>query len=184
KVSPLGVGIVAVDISSEHQATLVGLADVEVTGTEGNNVVDQRLYPFRDERLHHVTLDRQAQACHGGKSGTTAGDGQPHLIGADRSSRRLNTGDVAVRNAKAGDFAVLDNIDAASIRGSCVSPHNGVMPRRAGAPLEQTAVDRKPRVVEIEIGYQRPYFIPIKQFRVDAVKAHGVAASGKRVSLK
>src|SRR5216684_2711347 len=40
------------------------------------------------------------------------------------------------------------------------------------------------RVVEIEIGHQRSYLIPIQQFRVNTVKAHGVAAAGKRVSLK
>jgi len=34
QIAPLGVGIVAVYISAEHQATLVGLADVEVSSAK------------------------------------------------------------------------------------------------------------------------------------------------------
>ena len=43
QVAALRIRVVAVDVAAEHQPALVRLADVEVPGAEGDDVVDQRL---------------------------------------------------------------------------------------------------------------------------------------------
>src|SRR5882757_2532708 len=47
EVAALGVGVVAVDIAAEHQAALVGLADIEVPRPEGDDAGNERLDRFR-----------------------------------------------------------------------------------------------------------------------------------------
>ena len=46
---------------------------------------------------------------------------------------------------KAGDLAVLDDVDAACVRGARKAPGDGVVTRDAGARLEEGARDREAR---------------------------------------
>ena len=77
KVSALSIGIVAIEVAAEDQAALIGLADVEVAGTECHDAIDGRLDALGDESLDDVALDRQAQPRHRRKSRGVAGDRQP-----------------------------------------------------------------------------------------------------------
>ena len=65
QVAPLGVGIVAVDIATEHQSTLVRLADVEMACAERYHAGNERLDWLRHKGLDDVALDRQREPGHG-----------------------------------------------------------------------------------------------------------------------
>ena len=132
----------------------------------------------------HVALDRQAQTGHRRKPRGVAGDREPDLSGADRAARRLDGGDAPVADDEAGHLAILDDVDAAPVGGPGVAPDDCVVARRAAAALQQAAVDRKPRIVVIEERQHRPDLTAVEQFRVDAVKPHGVAAAGEGVTLR
>jgi len=45
-------------MGAEHESALVRLADVEVSGTVGQNDIEHRLDAFAHEGLQHVALDR------------------------------------------------------------------------------------------------------------------------------
>jgi hypothetical protein len=45
QIAALGIGIVAVDIAAEDQATLVGLRDIEMPGAECDDAIDKGLEP-------------------------------------------------------------------------------------------------------------------------------------------
>ena len=64
QVAALGVGIVAVDVAAEDEAALVGLGDIEMSGAERDDVVDERLQPFGHEGLQDVAFERQRHAGH------------------------------------------------------------------------------------------------------------------------
>jgi hypothetical protein len=58
------------------------------------------------------------------------------------------------------------------------------MAHRAAAPLQQAALDREARVVEIEEGIHRADLLAVEQFGIDAVQDHRVAAPGEGVALR
>ena len=64
KISALGIAVVAVDIAAEHQAAFVGLAHVEMSGSEGDDAGNQRLERLRYKRLQDVAFDRKPQPRH------------------------------------------------------------------------------------------------------------------------
>ena len=57
------------------------------------------------------------------------------------------------------------------------------MPGRAAAALQQPAVDRESRIVEIEIGQHRPDLLGAEQFGIDSGEPHRIAAPGEGVAL-
>ena len=85
--------------------------------------------------------------------------------------------------ADAGDLAVLDDVDAAIAGAAGKAPGHGVMPHRAAAGLQQPALDRKPRVVEIEERREPAHAFAIEQFGIDTVHSHRIATSRKGVAL-
>ena len=58
------------------------------------------------------------------------------------------------------------------------------MAHRAAAPLQEAALDRKARIVEIEERHHLAHRFAIEQFRIDAVDPHGIAAPGKGIALR
>ena len=86
--------------------------------------------------------------------------------------------------SNAGDFAILDDVDAATIGGAGKSPDHGVVAGGAAAALEEAAADREAGVGEIEIGEQRADSGFVEQLGIDAVEAHGVAAAAGGVALR
>ncbi len=183
QVAALGVGIVAVDVAAEHQAALVGLADIEMPRPEGDDARNERLDRFRHEGLQHMALDRQPQTGACGDPRTAAGHRQANLARADDSPRGLDPDDAIAIANEAGDLAILDDVDAAVAGATCVAPDHGIVPRRAAALLQQAALDRKPRVVEIEKLQHATDGVRIQQLGIGAGKPHGVAAPGERVAL-
>ncbi len=64
----------------------------------------------------------------------------------DEAARGLDAGDRAAVDANAGDFALLDDVDAERIGGARIAPGDGVVAHGAAARLQQAAHDRKARV--------------------------------------
>ena len=71
-----------------------------------------------------------------------AGDGDGDLLGADGAARGLDAGDAAVLDPETGDFAVLDDVDAARIGRAREAPGDGIVARHAAAALQAGADDR------------------------------------------
>src|SRR5258706_3868879 len=136
KVAALGIGVVAVYVSAEDKPALVRLADVEMPRAKGDDAWNDRLQPFRDEGLYDVAFDRQPHSSHGGDARTVAGHRNRNLLGSDQTARSLHAGDAAIIEGKAGDFAVLDDIDAAVARAARITPRHRVVPDSAAATLQ------------------------------------------------
>jgi hypothetical protein len=86
--------------------------------------------------------------------------------------------------AQPRDFALLDDIDSARIRAARVSPGDSIVAGSAAAALQQSAhyrVTRARRTVEQR--YHACDFLPVEQFCVYAVQAHGVAAPGVSIEV-
>ena len=101
-----------------------------------------------------MAFNRQPHPGHCRHLPTAPGDHDTDLLGPDRPARGLNTSDFAALDINAGDFAILDQVNAPLIRPARIAPGHCVMPRCARAPLHQPAIDRKARVFEIEIRHQ------------------------------
>ena len=79
-----------------------------------------------------------------------AGDGHADLLRPDVAAHGLDADDRAARIAdKAGQFAILNDVDAAIGRAARITPDHCVMPRGAAAALQQPAHDRKARMIII-----------------------------------
>ena len=183
EVAALRIAVVAVDVAAEHETALVRLADVEVPCAEGDDARDQRLQAFGDERLQHMALDRELEACERRDARGVASAGEADLARGDRAPRGLDAGDGAARDAEPRHLAVLDDVDAEPIGGARVAPGDGVMPHRAAAGLQQTAADREARVVEIEEGQHATHVLRVEQLGIHALQSHGVAAPHVGVAL-
>src|ERR1051326_2038115 len=172
QVSPLSVGIVEVEVAAHHQLALVGLADIEVSGTEGDDGIEHGFERLAHESLQHMSLDRQAQAGArgppaGGAGGGAAdlgpraeagpggrgpraggaGGGEADLARRDEAARGLDPAYAPVLDAEAGDLTILDDIDAALVRRAGVTPGDRVVARSPAARLQQAADDRASRVI-------------------------------------
>eukprot|EP01035_Chromulina_nebulosa_P034131 gene34131-45762_t len=84
----LATGVVAIDVAAEHQPAFVGLADVKMSGAEGDDAGNDRLQPFGDEGLQHVALDRQPHPGHGGHARAGASHGDADVDDPLLSARR------------------------------------------------------------------------------------------------
>ena len=147
-------------------------------------MVDQRLQPLADEGLHQMAFHRHGQPRHGAEHRGVARDGQPHLGRHDVAPRGAHALDGAALDDHRGDFAMLNDVHAARIRGMGKAPGHGVMPRRAAAPLQQPAQHRVARIVEVD---QRAHGLDLlgpDQLGIDAGQAHGIAAAGEGVALR
>ena len=89
----------------------------------------------------------------------------------------------AVRDGKPVNLAVLNDVDAPVARTARVTPGNRVVADRAAAPLQQAALDREPRIVEIQERQHGADLFPIEQFCIDAMEPHGIAAPCIGVAL-
>ena len=69
--------------------------------------------------------------------------------GIDAAARGLDASDLAALDDEAGDFALLDDIDAMAVGRARIAPGDGVVARGAGAWLMDRAVDRPARVLGI-----------------------------------
>src|SRR5580658_7492173 len=109
--------------------------------------------------------------------------GEPELAAGDGAARGLDAAHRAVLDANPGDGAVLQNVDAARVGGAGKTPGDRVVAHRAAAPLQESAADRKARIVEIEERHHAAHRVAIEELDVDAMHAHGVAAPRKGVAL-
>ncbi len=132
-----------------------------------------------------MAFDRQPQPGHRRDARRAAGHRHADLAGADRAARCLDAGHLAVGVAReAGHLAVLDDVDAERVGRMGIAPDDGVVARRAAAPLQQAALDRKARIVEIQERHHLAHAVGVEQFGIDAVDAHGVAAPRIGVALR
>ena len=75
----------------------------------------------------------------------------------------------------AGHFAILDDVDAERIGGARVAPGDGIVPRRAAAPLQRRAQHRIADVVfDVQRRTERLRLRRLEPLVVDAVAAVGV----------
>ncbi len=65
-----------------------------------------------------------------------SGNHHANFLCLDRAARGFDTGHRAVFLANRGDFAILDDIDAAHIGATGKTPGHGIVPRHAAARLE------------------------------------------------
>ncbi len=158
-----------------------------MSGAEGHDGVQHRLERFRHEGLQHVAFDRQivdAGKFHDAPGGS--GDGDRDLFRPDLAAAGGDTGHRLAFAQKAGDLAMLDDVDAAPVGGARISPRDGVMAGGAGARLQQPADDGKTRRSRHVEARHQPLDVlwPDDQFGVDTFVAHGVAAPGEIVELR
>ena len=114
-----------------------------------------------------------------------AGDGHADLLRPDRAARGFHADDGAARIAhEAGQFAILNDVDAAIGRAARITPDHCVVPRGAAAALQQPAHDRKPRMIIIEKGRQLAHRRAVEQLGIDAMQPHRIAAPGEGVALR
>ena len=57
------------------------------------------------------------------------------------------------------------------------------MPHRAPAPLQKAAIDGKACIVEIEIRHHLAHPLPVEQFGIHPMQAHGIAGAGIGIAL-
>ena len=96
---------------------------------------------------------------------------------------RVDPHHASVRNANAGNLAVLHDVDPAPIGGARIAPDDRIVPRRAAPALQQAALDRKARIIEVQIRHQAAHLLAIEQLRVDAMEPHRVSPARERIAL-
>ena len=103
------------------------------------------------------------------------GHRQANLLGGDRAQAGFDSDNAAGSVlGKAAHLAVLDDVDPKGVGGAGVAPGNGVVSRRAGAPVDVAAQDRQAgRWRDIE--RRNPAFDLRRgqHLAIDAVEAHG-----------
>ena len=72
-----------------------------------------------------------------------AGDGEADGARFDDAAVGLDRGDTAAGESEAGDFAILDDVDAQRIGAAGIAPGDGVVPGDAAAALIEGAEDRE-----------------------------------------
>ena len=134
-----------------HGARLraAGLARDIVTGRVGRE--DLRALPpmTRHDARQHGALMRWSAVPGGAQAYSTGGSsGEPLIFhfgrarqaadaaGPECAARRFHPGDPSAVAPKAGDFAVLDDVDAEPVGAPCIAPHDRVMSRRTASPLQ------------------------------------------------
>ena len=146
----------------------------------------QRLDRFGDEGLQHMALDGQSQAGHGREPAMCCPRLPSRLCRARISPRVVSTPVMRPRFAhEAGHFAVLDDVDAADRSPRAHSPtrqHRGEPCRRASAAARPGSESGRSRNRETAAMRRTPS--SVEQLRIDAVHAHGVAASRVRIALR
>src|ERR1700739_4647632 len=80
--------------------------------------------------------------------------------------------------------AIPHNVATELICSARVTPHHRVVTGRPAARLEQTAKDRKSRILELQPRDEPAYLAPAQQLGVHAVEPHRVAAPGERIALR
>ncbi len=70
-----------------------------------------------------------------------------------------------------------------SLGGPGIAPGHGVVAHGAAAPLQQAALDREARVVEVQERRHGAHCVAVEQLGIDAVQPHRVAAPGVGVAL-
>src|SRR4029078_8668346 len=176
EIAALGVGIVALDVAAEDEAAFVGLADIEMAGTEGHHDGDYGLHAFGDESLDGMALDGKPQAGKRGDPRRVAGAGERDLLRGDIALLGLAAYDAAVLDTEAGRRAILDDVDATGIGAARIAPGHRIMAHRAAARLPQSAADWEACIVEIDEGNELLDLVAVEQLGIDAVQPHGVAA--------
>ena len=130
-----------------------------------------------------MAFDGQAHPGHRRHLPRPTGNHDPHLFRADRAARGLHAFDDAAFDIDAGDFAILDDIDATLIGPTGIAPCDGIMSGRAAARMQQTAVDREPDIVEIQIGQMFADPVAVQQHRIIALIDHRIATPGESIAL-
>ena len=112
-----------------------------------------------------------------------ARDHHADLFRTDRPARGLHAAHCAVFDVDAGDLALLDQVHATAVRPAGKAPGDRIVPRGAAAFVIEPAIDREPRLVEIQIGQHTLHARAVQQDRVVALCDHLVAAPRKAVAL-
>src|SRR5688572_31792323 len=100
-----------------------------------------------------MRLDRQPDARHPCDAARMPGDRDANFLSRDEAACALDSGYRAAIDANAGDFALLDDVDAARVRCARIAPGDRVVPHRTPAWLQQPTQDREARILRaVEIG--------------------------------
>ena len=175
RVAALGVGGHAIEAAADHDLALVGLEQIGAGAEIEHHRVEAGLDRFRDHRLQRVGLDRQVEARESGEHARISGDGHACHSGADRAAACFDAGAAPVLDQKAGDLAVLDDVDARPVGGTRIAPGDRVVAGDAGAALPHPAEDRVARVVAaIEQRCLVEDLVGAEQFGVGTVDLHRV----------
>ena len=100
QIAALRVAVVAVDIAAEHQAALVGLADVEMTGAERDDAGDRGFNPSDTKACSTwISIGSRRPAMAATREVLPA-DGDARPFRSDRAARGLDAGDAAARRSR------------------------------------------------------------------------------------
>ena len=154
-----------------------------MTGAKGNHARDDWFQALRDESLQHMALDRQPHARHAHHLAGITGNCDADFLCADKPFRCLDTAAFAVLDAKAGDFAILDDIDAKTISRACIAPGHSVVPYGATAPLGKATLDWKPVIVKIQERTFGAHLLSRQQLCICAIQQHRIASAAIGIAL-
>ena len=111
------------------------------------------------------------------------GHANSDFLGADCPAGSFDAMTHAVFDLEPGDLAVLDDVDAATVGTTGIPPGYRVVAHRAATRLPERALDREPRVVEIEERTHLLDAVAVQEFRISPRKAHGIGPAGKGITL-
>ena len=86
-----------------------------MTHSETDHLINHRFQPFGHKGLQHMAFNRQPHSSHRRHLTRPSGHDDRNLLGTDRPARGLHAARNPVFNVDTGNFAVLDQIDAARI---------------------------------------------------------------------
>ena len=113
-----------------------------------------------------------------------AGHRQAHRIGRDQPARGLDAGHAPAVAPDAGDFAMLDDVDAGGRGRARIAPGDRVVAHGAAAPLQKSAEHRVAPVIQVHQRHQRLDRLAAQCLGVHAEQPHQVGAPGKQIALR
>ena len=127
-------------------------------------------------------MGRSKPAGHSGEDAAVAGDDGSHALAGDEAARGLDALDASAFDGKAGDLAILNNVDAERAGGAREAPGDRIVACGASPSLQQSAGNGVV-AVEIDEGDDIFHLLGRQELGIDPVQVVCVAAAPDLVHL-
>ena len=178
KRAALRIIVIGVGSTTDHQFALVGLADVAMHRVGHDHAVDDWLDRLRYKRLQALALNGHAHSRHVHDGGDVARRDHPDLPCTDGATRGFEAGHLSTVAVDAGDFTVLNDVDAQRVRTARITPGHRIVTGRAAARLVIGAEDRVAAVgIVVDDRHDLFYFFRRDHAAVEAGQPVGVGGA-------